>query len=148
MTHPFARAQLQSMDADPPKPVQTVSGRSSRFAAMQMDLGNLVSMLLPPLPVLWFGGSMLVYALHRHHPNPRVGHYTQRAAYRFYAVMGAIIPIGTFFPGRGITPWLIAWGIGLAVIVPWSLWSILRIRREPWPDITLSQDDASVEENR
>lgn len=149
MTHPLDHAQPQiSMDADAARPVRTLSGRSSRFAAMQMDLGNLISMLLPPLPVLWFGGSILIYAMHRHHPNPRVGHYTQRAAYRFYGVMGAIIPIGTFFPGRGITPWLIAWGIGLVVIVPWSLWSIVRIRREPWPDITLPQEDASVEESR
>jgi hypothetical protein len=134
------------MDATTSEPVQVVTGRSSRFAAMQMDLGNMISMLLPPLPLLWFGGSMLIYAMHRHHPNPRVGYYTQHAAYRFYAVMGAIIPIGTFFPGRGITPWLIAWGVGLAVIVPWSLWSIARIRRENWPDIQLPQTNASAEE--
>lgn len=134
------------MDVTPVSPQQTISGRSSRLAAMQMDIGNLVSMLLPPLPILWFGGSMLVYALHRHHPDPRVGHYTQRAAYRFYGVMGAIIPIGTFFPGRGITPWLIAWGLGLAVIIPWSLWSIIRIRREEWPDISVPQDQVSAEE--
>jgi hypothetical protein len=134
------------MDATSSTQLHRVSGRSSRFAAMQMDLGNLISMLLPPLPVLWFGGSMLIYALHRHHPNPRVGEYTQRAAYRFYGVMGAIIPIGTFFPGRGITPWLVAWGIGLAVIVPWSLWSIARIRREQWPDISVPQDNPSAEE--
>jgi hypothetical protein len=134
------------MDAATPQSSRTVSGRSSRFAAMQMDLGNLVSMLLPPLPLLWFGGSMLIYALHRHHPNPRVGHYTQRAAYRFYAVMGAIIPIGTFFPGRGITPWLVAWGVGLAVIIPWSLWSIVRIRREDWPDITVPEQPLPDEE--
>jgi hypothetical protein len=134
------------MDASTSSPARIVSGRSSRFAAMQMDLGNLVSMLLPPLPLLWFGGSMLVYALHRHHPDPRVGRYTQNAAYRFYGVMGAIIPIGTFFPGRGITSWLIAWGIGLAVIVPWSLWSIFRIRREDWPDIVLPDRNPSAEE--
>jgi type VI protein secretion system component VasK len=54
--------------------------------------------------------------------------------------MGAIIPIGTFFPGRGITSWLIAWGIGLAVIVPWSLWAIVRIRREDWPDLVLDAE--------
>ncbi|MGB5451090.1 MAG: hypothetical protein WBM71_14860 [Sedimenticolaceae bacterium] len=134
------------MDASTSSPARIVSGRSSRFAAMQMDLGNLVSMLLPPLPLLWFGGSMLVYALHRHHPDPRVGRYTQNAAYRFYGVMGAIIPVGTFFPGRGITSWLIAWGIGLAVIVPWSLWSIFRIRREDWPDIVLPDRNPSAEE--
>jgi len=123
-----------------------VSGRSSRFAAMQMDLGNMISMLLPPLPVLWFGGSMLIYALHRHHPNPLVGQYTQRAAYRFYGVMGAIIPIGTFFPGRGIEPWLTAWAIGLAVIIPWSLWAIVRIRREDWPDLELPRDPETLPE--
>lgn len=134
------------MDADNSPTPRVVTGRSSRFAAMQMDLGNLVSMLLPPLPLLWFGGSMLIYALHRHHPNPRVGHYTQRAAYVFYAVMGAIIPIGTFFPGRGITSWLIAWGLGLAVIIPWSLWSIVQIRRESWPDIALPEDSPTAEE--
>ena len=122
-----------------------ISGASSRFAAMQMDIGNMISMCLPPLPILWFGGSMLIYALHRHHPNPNVGRYTQQAAYRFYGVMGAIIPIGTFFPGRGITPWLIAWGIGLAVILPWSIWSIIRIRREDWPDMVLSSEDPAEE---
>ena len=135
------------MDAATSSPARILTGRASRFAAMQMDLGNMISMLLPPLPVLWFGGSILIYAMHRHHPNPRVGYYTQHAAYRFYAVMGAIIPIGTFFPGRGITPWLIAWGLGLAVIVPWSLWSIVRIRREDWPDIELPETNAPAEES-
>jgi hypothetical protein len=134
------------MDQAPENNDRRVSGASSRFAAMQMDIGNLISMCLPPLPILWFGGSMLIYALHRHHPNPKVGRYTQQAAYRFYGVMGAIIPIGTFFPGRGITPWLIAWGVGLAVIVPWSIWSIMRIRREEWPDLVLPSPD-SVEES-
>lgn len=133
------------MDTPTDNSPRTVSGASSRFAAMQMDIGNLVSMCLPPLPLLWFGGSMLVYALHRHHPNPKVGRYTQQAAYRFYGVMGAIIPIGTFFPGRGITSWLIAWGIGLAVIVPWSLWSIVRIRRDDWPDLILPAESGPEE---
>ena len=87
------------MDATASSPQQTISGRS-RLAAMQMDIGNLISMLLPPLPILWFGGSMLVYALHRHHPDPRVGHYTQRAAYRFYGVMGRSSLWGRFSGAR------------------------------------------------
>jgi hypothetical protein len=41
------------MDASTSSPVRVVSGRSSRFAAMQMDLGNMISMLLPPLPLPW-----------------------------------------------------------------------------------------------
>jgi len=127
------------------KSPRVLKASSSRFAAMQMDLGNLVSMLLPPLPILWFGISMLIYALHRHHPDPRVGKYTQWAAYRFYGVMGLIIPVGTFFPGKGITPWLIAWGIGVLIIVPWSIWSMIRVRREDWQDIALPEPEQQEE---
>jgi len=116
---------------------RVIPAASSRFAAMQMDIGNIVSMLLPPLPVLWFGFSILVYAMNRHHPDPKVGEYTRWAGYRFYAVMGLIIPVGTFFPGKGIFPWLVAWAIGILVIVPWSVWSILRVRRDHWEDIVL-----------
>jgi hypothetical protein len=67
-----------------------------------------------------------------------------RIVNRFYAVTGPIIPVGTFFPGRGIKPWLIAWG--LAFIVPWSLWSIAPIRREDRPDIELPDTNAPAEE--
>jgi hypothetical protein len=123
---------------DPPVPgARVIKAASSRFAAMQMDIGNIVSMLLPPLPVLWFGLSILVYAMHRHHPDPKVGEYTRWAGYRFYAVMGLIIPVGTFFPGDAKVAWLVAWILGILVIVPWSAWSILRARRDHWEDIVL-----------
>lgn len=128
------------------KSPRVLKASSSRFAAMQMDIGNIVSMLIPlPLAVLWFGISMLIYALHRHHPDPKVGHYTQWAAYRFYGVMGLVIPVGTFFPGKGITPWLIAWGLGLLLIVPWSIWSIVRVRRDNWQDIELPEPEQDEE---
>lgn len=132
-TQPFSGIVMENENP------QVLKAASSRFAAMQMDLGNMISMLLPPLPVLWFGISMLIYALHRHHPDPRVGTYTQWAAYRFYGVMGLIIPVGTFFPGDGVVPWLIAWGLGIAIIVPWSIYSIVRVRREDWRDIILPE---------
>lgn len=123
-----------------------LKAKSCRFAATQMDIGNIVSMLIPPLPVLWFGISMLIYALHRHHPDPRVGKYTQWAGYRFYGVMGLVIPVGTFFPGDGMVPWLVAWGTGIVLIVPWSLWSIARARKEEWHDIELPPIDDENEE--
>lgn len=124
-----------------------LKAKSVRFAAMQMDLGNIISMLIPfPLAVFWFGISMLIYALHRHHPDERVGLYTQWAAYRFYGVMGLIIPVGTFFPGDGWMPWLIAWVLGLIIIVPWSLWSLARVRKEQWHDITLPDPEDEEEE--
>ena len=37
--------------------------------------------------------------------------------------------------------------LGLAVIVPWSLWSIARIRREHWSDVELPATNASAEES-
>ncbi len=131
-----------STESDISQP-RIVSAKSARFAAMQMDLGNMISILLPPLPVLWFGISMLIYALHRHHPDEKVGRYTQWAAYRFYGVMGLIIPVGTFFPGNGVMPWLIAWGLGIAIIVPWSIWSILSIYRDVWQDIELPTEQTT-----
>jgi hypothetical protein len=71
-----------------------VSGRSAANAAKFFNYGNIIAVLIPiPFVALWFGGSMLFYAFNRHHPNPKVGHYTQQAAYRFYALTG--------FPGRG-----------------------------------------------
>lgn len=123
-------------------PSRIVTAKSSRSAATHLDIGNMVCMLLPPLPILWFGAAILIYALHRHHPDPKVGKYTQWAAYRFYAVMGAIIPIGTFFPGDGATPWLIAWGVGIVVIVPWSIKSIIRVRKDDWQDIILPEKES------
>ncbi len=131
-----------STESDISQP-RIVSAKSARFAAMQMDLGNMISILLPPLPVLWFGVSMLIYALHRHHPDEKVGRYTQWAAYRFYGVMGLIIPVGTFFPGNGVMPWLIAWGLGIVIIVPWSIWSILSIYRDVWQDIELPTEQTT-----
>jgi len=124
--------------ADRPESRQRViKASSSRFAAMHMDIGNIVSILLPPLPVLWFGLSMLVFALHRHHPDSKVGDYTRWAGYRFYAVMGLIIPVGTFFPGDAWMAWVIAWVLGILIIVPWSAWSIVRASRDHWEDIVL-----------
>ena len=69
-------------------------GSSAKRAASMMNYGNLIAILVPfPLLIFWFGASMLVYALNRHHPNPKVGHYTQWAAYRYYAVTGSLIVI-------------------------------------------------------
>ena len=66
-----------------------ISARSARSAARLFNYGNIVAMLVPlPLGILWLGASMIVYAMNRHHPNERVGHYTQQAAYRIYAVAG------------------------------------------------------------
>jgi len=137
---------------------QSISAASARMMARLFDLGNIIA-LLPGLivapivllakpqhftmiflfilmvvpPILWFGISMAVYTLARHHPNERVGHYTQQAAYRFYGAFGIVIPVGTFY-GTQWQLWIITGGVVALILVPWSLWDLRRISKEEWHD--------------
>ena len=113
---------------------------SARRAAALMNYGNLAAILLPfPLLIFWFGASMLVYALNRHHPDPRVGHYTHQAAYRFYGITGFFIAAGTFIPGGGWAWHLSAWIAAALILIPWSIRDLRRIYRETWLDIALDE---------
>lgn len=114
---------------------------SAKRAASLMNYGNIIAILVPfPLVIFWFGASMMVYAMNRHHPNPRVGYYTQRAATRFYAVTGFFIVIGTFIPGNGWGWYLMAWVAALLILVPWSIMDLRSIQREQWIDIPLDEE--------
>jgi len=122
-----------------PEP-RVVTAKSARSAAKLFNYGNIVAVLVPfPLIIFWFGASMLLYALNRHHPNERVGYYTQQAAYRFYAVIGALIVVGTFFPPK-LNYFLVYWAITAVVIIPWSIIDILRINREQWHDAIIPEE--------
>lgn len=95
----------------------------------------MVAILLPvPLGLLWVGVSMVVYAMNRHHPVDKVGDYTQRGAYRFYGVAGNLVAAAIFIPGGGWQWYVAAWMLAAAIIIPWSLWNLWRIHREPWQD--------------
>lgn len=116
-------------------------GSSAKRAAALMNYGNIISILVPfPLLIFWFGASMLVYAMNRHHPDPKVGHYTQQAASRFYGVTGFFIVIATFIPGDGWFWHLIAWILALSILVPWSIVDLRRIYRDQWMDIALDEN--------
>ena len=116
-------------------------GSSAKQAAALMNYGNLVAILIPfPLLIFWFGASMLVYALNRHHPDPRVGHYTQQAAYRFYGVTGFFVVVATFIPGGGWIWHLAAWIVAALILIPWSILDLRRIYREDWADILLDDE--------
>lgn len=91
----------------------------------------LILMVVPP--ILWFGVSIAVYTIARHHPNERVGYYTQHAAYRFYGAFGIVIPVGTFF-GTQWQLWIITGGIVALILIPWSIWDLHRIQLETWQD--------------
>ncbi|MEF3193519.1 MAG: hypothetical protein K6346_04845 [Halothiobacillaceae bacterium] len=84
--------------------------------------------------IFWFGGSMLVYALNKHHPNPKVGHYTQWAAYRFYAITGSLVVVGIFFPSD-IRYYQAFWAIAALILIPWSILDLRKIQREDWQPI-------------
>ncbi len=95
-----------------------------------------ILMVVPP--ILWFGISIIVYIIARHHPNPRVGHYIQWAAYRFYGMFGIVIPVGTFY-GTQWQLWIVTGGVVALILIPWSLLDLFRIQREHWQDITIEE---------
>lgn len=98
-----------------------------------MDIGNIIAVLLPlPLGIVWLGASVFVAVTHLLHPHPKVRHYTRWAACRLYGVAIAVV---VFFPGEGIDHWLVFWAIAALVMIPWSLWSLVRIRADQWDNV-------------
>lgn len=128
--------------------VSVIPALHSKASACWFNYGNIVAMLIPlPLGILWFGASMVLYAINRHHPNERVGHYTQIAAYRFYGVMGAAIVVGTFF-GTNWKAWLVTWIIAAAIVIPLSILDLKRIHCEPWCDVHIDPDGDHFDESK
>jgi hypothetical protein len=122
--------------------IRMLPGRKARAAAAVFNFGNIVAIIVPiPLGMLWLGMSMLVYAMNRHHPNQKVGYYTQRAAYRFYGIAGFFVAAATFIPGGGWDYYLLAWGLAALVLVPWSIVDLVRIRQDHWEDIELVEQN-------
>ncbi len=123
-------------------PTRVVSAQSARRSATWFNYGNLLAVLIPmPLMVFWFGASIALYTMLRHHPNSRVGHYTQWAAYRFYGLLGLVVVVATFY-GTSITAWLITWAVLASIMIPWTIYDLLLIYREEWHDTTLEPEQA------
>lgn len=113
------------------------SADSSRRAAKWFNYGTIIAALIPvPLFIFWTGLSMLIYALNKHHPNPMVGNYTQKAAYRFYGVAGASVAVAVFFPPH-IVYYLVVWAIAALILIPTSLRDIYLINHDSWHDVTI-----------
>ena len=118
------------------------TGRRARAAASLFNYGNMLAVLVPvPAGILWVAISMLVYAMNRHHPNEKVGHYTQQAAYRFYGIAGFFVAAAAFIPGKGLVYYLIAWAAAVAILLPWSILDLIRIHRDTWEDIEVPIED-------
>lgn len=146
-----------------------IPGRNARMFARLFNIGNLLSLapglIVAPIillteqerittifmfiamivpPILWFGLSIMVYIIARHHPNELVGHYTQQAAYRYYGMIGVVIPIGTFF-GTDWELWILMGGVVGVVLVPWTIWELIKSQKENWQDIEIMIDKTTGE---
>jgi uncharacterized membrane protein len=127
-------AEMDANLADPPK---FARANSARNASKWFNYGTIVAVLIPvPLFIFWTGLSMLIYALNKHHPNPKVGEYTQKAAYRFYGVAGASVAVAVFFPPHLIY-YAIIWGIAAVILIPLSLRDIYLINKDQWTDVAI-----------
>ena len=124
------------------KNIKLVTAKQSRSAAKVFNYGNIASVLIPfPLFIFWFGASMFVYALHRHHPNNKVGYYTQKAAYNYYAMAGLLVPVLTFAPGDFFLKyWWLIWGGSAIFLIPLSIREILRVNRDDWQDTEIKDN--------
>ncbi len=152
------------MESEITNPGQSISAASARKMARLFNFGNIAAVLpglvIAPVimlgeperitlifmfilmvvpPILWFGISMAVYTISRHHPNERVGHYTQQAAYRFYGAFGIVIPVGTFY-GTQWQLWIITGTVVALIIIPWSLRDLWKINKEQWHDTEIEEE--------
>ncbi len=118
-----------------------VSAEKSKRAAKLFTYGNIASVLIPfPIFIFWFGASMLIYAFHRHHPNPRVGYYTQKAAYNYYALAGFLSVVmlfasGDFFYRYG---WIL-WAFCALFLIPLSIRDLMKVNKEEWQDVRIDK---------
>jgi len=114
-----------------------LSAEISKRNAKTFYYGNIIAVLIPfPFFIFWFGASMFVYAMYRHHPNRRVGFHTQKAAYYYYALAGLLVPVLTFAPGNFFYQyWWLLWGMSALAMIPTSLFGISKINKEMWTDI-------------
>ena len=146
---------------------KVIPGKNARMFARLFNIGNLLSLapglIVAPIillteqerlatifmfiamivpPILWFGLSIMIYIIARHHPNELVGHYTQQAAYRYYGMIGVVIPVGTFF-GTEWKLWILMGGMVGLVLVPWTIWELIKSQKENWQDIEITLGETS-----
>ena len=130
-----------SENLEPGTTEHVVTGKSSRRGPVLFNVFNIIATLVPfPLMVFWLGASMVLYAMNRHHPNPKVAHYVQWAAYRLYAIAGLAVPVATFFSVT-LTPWLVYWAFAAIVMIPWSIYDLIKISRDTWEDTVIQRSE-------
>ena len=123
------------------KNTKTITAEEAKKSSRYFFYGNIVAILIPfPVFILWFGISIFVYAMFRHFPHPRVGYYTQIAAYQYYGLAGFLVPILTFAPGSFFLDyWWALWIVCAVILLPLSIRSLIQINKEEWKSIEVSK---------
>lgn len=118
-----------------------IKAADSKKSACYFFYGNIAAVVIPfPIFILWFGASIFVYAMFRQFPHPRVGYYTQIAAYHYYGLAGLLVPVLTFAPGSFFVDyWWLLWGVCAGLLLPLSIRELIRINNEKWEDIEVKE---------
>lgn len=118
-----------------------ISASQCRSSAQIFIIGSIISVLIPPLLMIWIAASIFAYASVAHHPDMRVREYQRWAGYRFYGLVGTLVVVLNFsgamnaWVGGGKNLLLTVWAVSILVIVPLGIRDLIRIRRENWQDI-------------
>ncbi|GAO36564.1 hypothetical protein SCT_1972 [Sulfuricella sp. T08] len=118
-----------------------VSAAQCRRSAQIFIIGSMISVLAPPLLMVWIAASIFAYASVAHHPDMRVREYQRWAGYRFYGLVGTLIVVLNFsgemkdLLGGGMNLLFTVWAVSLLVVVPLGIRDLIRISRENWQDM-------------
>lgn len=118
-----------------------VSAAQCRRSAQIFIIGSMISVLVPPLLMVWIAASIFAYASVAHHPDMRVREYQRWAGYRFYGLVGTLIVVLNFsgemkdLLGGGMNLLFTVWALSLLVVVPLGIRDLIRIHRENWQDM-------------
>lgn len=118
-----------------------IGAAQSRRSAQLFIIGSMISVLLPPLIMVWIAISIFVYASVAHHPDHRVREYQRWAGYRFYGIAGTLVVILNFagplkaLLGGTSNMLVTIWAVSLLVVVPLGIRDLIRISRENWQDM-------------
>lgn len=118
-----------------------INAMHCRRSAQLFIIGSIISVLVPPLIMVWIAASIFVYASVAHHPDHRVREYQRWAGYRFYGIAGTLVVILNFtgelraLLGSSFNMWMTVWAVSFLVVVPLGIWDLIRISRENWQDM-------------
>ena len=118
-----------------------VSAAQCRRSAQIFIIGSIISVLVPPLLMVWIAASIFAYASVAHHPDMRVREYQRWAGYRFYGLVGTLVVVLNFsgamqdWLGGGLNLLFTVWAMSILVIVPLGIRDLIRIHRENWQDM-------------